>query len=98
MDGTEFWPRTSPDGRPAVYRTRDAGKSWARLDRGLPAEQAWFTVFRQAMTGDERDPVGLYFGTTAGEIWRSNDEGASWSCAMRHLPRVHALETASFAT
>jgi photosystem II stability/assembly factor-like uncharacterized protein len=98
MDGTEVWPRTSPGGRPAVYRTRDAGKSWQRLDRGLPAEQGWFTVFRQAMTGDARDPVGLYFGTTAGEVWRSNDEGASWSCAIRHLPRVLALETAAFAT
>ena len=97
MDGTEVWPRTSPDGRPAVYRTRDAGKSWQRLDAGLPREQGWFTVFRQAMTGDARDPVGLYFGTTAGEIWKSTDEGATWSCAGQHLPRIHALEVAEFA-
>lgn len=97
MDGMEVWPRTSVGGRPAAYRTRDAGKSWIRLDRGLPRSQAWFTVLRQAMTGDARDPVGLYFGTTAGEIWSSADEGESWSCVARHLPRVHALEVAELA-
>ena len=26
MDGTSVWPRTSPEGKPAVYGTRDAGK------------------------------------------------------------------------
>jgi len=97
MDGTEVWPRTSVGGKPAAYRTRDGGKTWQRLDRGLPREQAWFTVFRQAMTGDAWDPVGLYFGTTAGEIWGSNDEGESWTPLARNLPRVHAIETASFA-
>ena len=97
MDGTEVWPRTSVGGKPAAYRTRDGGKTWQRLDRGLPREQAWFTVFRQAMTGDAWDPVGLYFGTTAGEIWGSNDEGESWTQLARNLPRVHAIETASFA-
>ena len=49
MDGTSVWPRTSPDGRPAVYVTRDAGASWQRLDAGLPKAQAWWTVKRQAI-------------------------------------------------
>ena len=44
MDGTDVWPRTSPGGKPAVYRTNDAGKSWTRQDRGFPVEQGWFTV------------------------------------------------------
>ena len=51
MDGTDVWPRTSPEGRPAVYVTRDAGQSWTRGDVGLPSP-AWFTVKRQAMTVD----------------------------------------------
>jgi len=42
MDATTVWPRTSPDGRPAVYRTSDAGATWQRQDRGLPREHAWF--------------------------------------------------------
>lgn len=94
MDGTEVWPRTSPGGRPAVYATYDAGASWQRLDTGLPRAQAWYTVRRQAMTADAHDPVGLYFGTTSGEIWGSADEGASWRCLARHLPLIHALSAA----
>jgi len=94
MDGGSVWPRTSPGGKPAVYGTRDAGKSWRRLATGLPARQAWLTVKRQAMSADLHDPVGLYFGTTNGEIWSSRNEGASWSCIARHLPQVYAVETA----
>jgi hypothetical protein len=86
MDGTEVWPRVSPDGKPAVYVTRDGGKTFTRLDRGLPRSQAWFTVLRQAMSADTRDPVGVYFGTTAGEVSASDDEGESWTCIARHLP------------
>lgn len=93
MDGTSVWPRTSPGGKPAAYVTRDAGRTWHRLDRGLPREQAWWTVKRQAMTGDAGAPVGLYFGTTSGELWASRDEGERWSCLARHLPEIYAVET-----
>ena len=94
MDGQTVWPRTSPDGKPAVYGTRDGGDSWQRLDAGLPREQAWWTVKRQAMTADEHDPVGLYFGTTSGELWASADEGETWACIARHLPEIYAVEVA----
>ena len=94
MDGTSVWPRTSPEGRPAVYATRNGGKTWQRLDAGLPAKQAWWTVKRQAMTGDAADPVGLYFGTTSGELWMSRDEGRRWTCIARHLPEIYSVEVA----
>jgi len=94
MDGTAVWPRTSPEGRPAVYATRNAGKTWQRLGAGLPAEQAWWTVKRQAMTGDAADPMGLYFGTTSGELWMSRDEGRRWACVARHLPEIYSVEVA----
>jgi hypothetical protein len=93
MDGTDVWPRTSPDGRPGAYITRDAGESWTRRDAGLP-ERAWFTVKRQAMTVDEGDPVGVYFGTTSGEVWASRDEGASWTNIAGHLPEIYSVEFA----
>jgi hypothetical protein len=93
MDGTDVWPRTSPDGRPAVYVTRDGGQSWTRCANGLP-ERAWFTVKRQAMTTDHEQPVGVYFGTTSGEVWASADEGASWSCIASHLPEIYSVECA----
>ena len=91
MDGTDVWPRSSPDGRPAVYVTHDAGATWERQDDGLP-ERAWFTVKRQAMCVDRNDPVGVYFGTTSGEIWASTDEGATWRQIAAHLPEIYSLE------
>jgi photosystem II stability/assembly factor-like uncharacterized protein len=94
MDGGTVWPRTSPGGRPAVYRTSDAGATWQRQDSGLPARHAWFTVKRQAMCADAGSPVGLYFGVSQGEVWGSRDEGASWRCLARHLPEVYAIEAA----
>jgi BNR/Asp-box repeat len=97
MDGTEVWPRVSPGGKPAAYVTRDAGRTWQRLDRGLPSSQAWFTVKRQAMTADAHEPLGIYFGTTSGEVWASTDEGAEWSCIARHLPEIYAVESAGRA-
>ncbi len=93
MDGTDVWPRTSPGGEPAVYVTRDAGETWARRSNGLPAP-AWFTVKRQAMTVDRADSVGVYFGTTSGEIWASPDEGGSWRCIAAHLPEIYSVEYA----
>ena len=94
MDGTNVWPRTSPGGKPAAYVTRNAGKTWKRQASGLPEKSAWWTVKRQAMSADLRDPVGLYFGTTSGEVWMSRDEGQKWSCLARHLPEIYSVETA----
>ena len=94
MDGQTVWPRTSPDGKPAVFATHNGGKSWTRLDTGLPEKQAWWTVKRQAMSADASDPVGLYFGTTSGELWMSRDEGKGWTCIARHLPEIYSVEAA----
>ncbi len=93
MDGTGVWPRTSPEGKPAGYVTRNAGKTWKRLDTGLP-KPAWFTVKRQAMVSDRHDPVGLYLGTTSGELWASRNEGAKWTCLANHLPEIYSVEVA----
>jgi photosystem II stability/assembly factor-like uncharacterized protein len=92
MDGSGVWPRTSPDGKPAVFVTRDAGKRWKPLNAGLPKSQAWLTVLRQAMTADAADPVGLYLGTTTGELWASRNEGAKWTCIAGHLPHIYSVE------
>jgi hypothetical protein len=91
MDGTKVWPRTSPGGKPAVHRSRNGGTSWQRLDRGLPSTHAWFTVLRQAMCADASPRVGLYFGTTQGEVWGSSNEGDSWRCLIRHLPEIYSV-------
>ena len=97
MDGTTVWPRTSPDGHPAAYVTRNAGRTWQRLDQGLPQSQAWWTVKRQAMTADALAVPALYLGTTGGELWIGRDEGSRWSNIARHLPEIYAVEVAALA-
>jgi photosystem II stability/assembly factor-like uncharacterized protein len=94
MDGTTVWPRTSPDGKPAVYTTADGGTTWKRQDKGMPTEHGYWTVKRQAMAADNSQKVGLYIGTSSGEVWASTDEGASWSCIARHLPEIYSLTIA----
>ncbi len=94
MDGTSVWPRVSPGGKPAVYMTRNGGQTWNRQSHGLPPRQAWWTVKRQAMAADSHKPVGLYLGTTSGEVWASRNEGTSWQCLVRHLPEVYSIEVA----
>lgn len=94
MDADTVWPRTSPGGRPAAYVTRNAGKTWQRLDQGLPAEQAWWTVKRQAMTVDNLPRPALYLGNTGGELWMGRNEGERWALLARHLPEIYALEVA----
>ena len=94
MDGTTVWPRVSPEGKPAAYVTRNGGTRWIRQDKGLPRSNAWWTVKRQAMTNDAHNPVGLYLGTTQGEIWASLNEGSTWTCIVRHLPEIYAIEAA----
>jgi hypothetical protein len=91
MDGTTVWPRTSPDGKPAVYRTRDAGESWERQDKGFPKRQAWFTVKRQAFCRDDAKPTGLYLGTTSGELWVSRNEGGRFRQIAAHLPEIYSV-------
>lgn len=95
MDGTSVWPRTSLHGKPAAYVTRNGGKRWQRLDNGLPDQQAWWTVKRQAMCADSLDPIGIFVGNTAGELWMCRDSGEQkWKCIARHLPEIYAVEAA----
>ncbi|TKB72710.1 MAG: glycosyl hydrolase [Nitrospira sp.] len=95
MDGSTVWPRVSPGGKPVAYVTKNAGKSWVRMDKGFPRANAWWTVKRQAMTADAHHPVGLYLGTTQGEIWAGRNEGATWTCIAKHLPEIYSVEAAA---
>jgi photosystem II stability/assembly factor-like uncharacterized protein len=86
--------RCMPDGRAAVWRTRDAGESWQRLDRGLPQRDAYVGVLREAMAIDTRDVPGLYFGTSTGQLFASADEGESWNEIASYLPAISSVEVA----
>jgi photosystem II stability/assembly factor-like uncharacterized protein len=86
--------RVMPDGHAAVWRTRDAGSSWQRLDRGLPTEDAYVGVLREGMAIDSYDSPGLYFGTSTGQIFASTDEGDTWSEIADYLPAISSVEVA----
>ncbi|HUQ17413.1 MAG TPA: hypothetical protein VM070_06470, partial [Candidatus Saccharimonadales bacterium] len=78
----------------AVYRTRDRGKTWTRHATGLP-KGAPMEVMREGLATDRLDPAGVYFGTNAGEVWGSVDEGRSWERLAAYLPPVLSLSTAT---
>ena len=84
--------RVTPEGRVRVYETRDAGSSWSPRGDGLPAENAYLTVLRQAFTRSGQGPeLELYFGSTSGEVFGSGDAGATWSTAALRLPPVFSV-------
>ena len=80
--------RCTPEGKLRVYTTRDAGRSWKGMAKGLPQKGAYETVLRDAMAVDPFDPAGVYFGTRSGKLFGSADEGKSWSALLDGLPPV----------
>ncbi|TCL76246.1 exo-alpha-sialidase [Rhizobium sp. BK251] len=85
--------RFVPEGKTAVWRTRDAGKTWQSLRNGLPQQDVYFNVLRQALATDTMDSAGIYFGTSSGELYASADEGENWQRIAEHLPAVYSVET-----
>ena len=85
--------RFMPDGQTAVWRTRDGGATWQDLRAGLPQENAFLGVLRQALATDPLVPAGVYFGTTSGALFASADEGETWRCIVQHLPAITSVET-----
>ena len=81
-----------PEGKLRVYRSRSGGDEWEPLTRGLPQENCYVNVLRDAMAVDTLDECGLYFGTTGGQVYASRNGGDSWSTIVRDLPRVLSVE------
>jgi len=82
-----------PEGKLRVYRSRSGGEEWEALTRGLPQENCYVNVLRDAMAVDTADPGGVYFGTTGGQVYGSNDGGDSWQAIVHDLPAVLSVET-----
>lgn len=84
--------RFMPEGKAAVWRSRDAGSSWEKLTRGLPQEHAYLGVMRRALVTDRLVPAGVYFGTSTGLLFWSRDAGDSWQRLDALLPPIRSVE------
>ncbi len=83
--------RVSIAGKFAVWRSRDRGENWQRLEQGLP-QQAHLVVLREAMATDELDDAGIYIGTSTGQLFFSRDAGDHWELLADYLPPVLSVE------
>ena len=81
-----------PDGKLRVYRSRSGGNEWEALTKGLPQQDCYVNVLRDAMAIDSMDSCGVYFGTTGGQVYASMDGGDNWSAIVRDLPAVLSVE------
>ena len=81
-----------PEGKLRVYRSRTGGNEWEPLTKGLPQEDCYVNVLRDAMAVDSLDSCGVYFGTTGGQVYGSADAGDSWMPIVRDLPPVVSVE------
>jgi photosystem II stability/assembly factor-like uncharacterized protein len=81
-----------PDARLRVYRSRTGGNEWEPLTAGLPQQDCYVNILRDAMDIDTLDECGVYFGTTGGQVYASSDSGDNWSPIVRDLPSVLSVE------
>jgi photosystem II stability/assembly factor-like uncharacterized protein len=91
---SEHYP---PEGKLRVYRSRTGGNEWEPLTNGLPQENCFVNVLRDAMAVDRLDECGIYFGTTGGQVYASRNSGDSWSPIVRDLPAVVSVEVQTLA-
>jgi len=81
-----------PDGKLRVYRSRTGGNEWEPLTRGLPQQDCYVNVLREASAVDSLEPCGVYFGTTGGQVYLSAESGETWTPIVRDLPAVLSVE------
>jgi hypothetical protein len=80
-----------------VYRSRSGGDGWEQLTNGLPQQDCYVNVLREAMAVDRLDPCGVYFGTTGGQVYASANGGDAWAPIVRDLPSVLSVEVQTLA-
>ena len=85
--------RIPVDGQVVVARTRDGGRSFDVLRRGLPQRHAYDLVWRHALAVDQTGER-LAFGSTSGGLWISEDGGDSWTMPEARLPPIAVLRFA----
>ena len=80
------------EGKMRVFRSKTGGNEWEPLTKGLPQKDCYVDVLRDAMAVDTLDKCGIYFGTTGGQVYCSNDAGDNWQAIVHDLPAVLSVE------
>jgi photosystem II stability/assembly factor-like uncharacterized protein len=93
MESDEF--RYTPEGKFRVYRSQDGGDSWQASNKGLPQNNAYLNVFREALATDACETAGVYAGTGTGQLFHSRDEGETWNTLSDTLPPIYSVGTAT---
>ncbi len=84
------------EGKLRVYRSRTGGNEWEALTKGLPQRDCYVNILRDAMTVDQLDSCGVYFGTTGGQVYFSPDSGDNWEAIVHDLPAVLSVEVQTY--
>lgn len=91
ISGYKHWV---PNGEMAVYRSRNQGRTWQKLTRGLPEKDAYVNILRDGLAVDTLEPVGVYVGTNTGQLFSSADEGETWQQAPALFPAINSVGAA----
>ena len=83
------------DAKFRLFRSRDGGRNWETLTKGLPQKHAYLHAMRDGMATDDLDPCGVYVGTSTGQLFFSRNEGDSWQLLADFLPPINSVETAT---
>ncbi len=86
--------RITGDGYFQVQEWNDARKKWRTLVRphAFPGD---FGVHREGIATDDRDPAGIYIGSTTGQLFVSPDAGRSWCQVPFAFPGIHSVSVAN---
>jgi len=82
--------RVPVDGRLVVARTRDGGRSFDVLSKGLPGDASYDLIYRHGLAIDASG-ARLAMGSTTGGLWSTDDGGDHWQALPDRLPPIHAV-------
>ena len=92
---TETSTESRPRARCGSTRPVTPGDSWTAHGKGLPSNESYLTILRQAFAHDGGSPLGLYFGATSGDVFGSADAGASWFTVHERLAPVTSVRVSA---
>ncbi|HET7559888.1 MAG TPA: exo-alpha-sialidase [Limnochordia bacterium] len=85
--------RVMRGGRMVMFRSTDRGESWHPVKGDFPSTTQYVNVLRDGLVCDDLDPYGVYFGSSAGELFCSTDRGDTWQALPGRFPRITMVKT-----